>query len=104
MVSFLEDVRAANGRMPILIVVDDARVHTAKVKGGRRPLRLPSFPPAYLPDLQPIEFGWNDRGGSWRRSYFESTIDASGPPALKLFEEEETCAAHRVESFIMGRS
>jgi len=109
MVSFLEAVRGANGRRrPILIVLDNARIHTAKVTkmtAGDLSVYLLFLPP-YSPDLQPIEFGWKDlKRELAARLDFDGMIDASGPTALRLFEERKrTYSASWVESFITERS
>ncbi len=109
MVSFLEVVRGANGRKrPIIIVVDNARIHTAKITkltAGDLSIFLVFLPP-YSPDLQPIEFGWKDLKRELAAKLdFDGMIDASGPTALRLFEErKERYSAHWVESFITERS
>ena len=105
MVSFLETVRGANGRRrPILVVIDNARIHTAKVtKATARDLNIfLVFLPPYSPDLQPIEFGWKDlKRELAARLDFDGMIDASGPTALKLFEERKrNYSASWVGSFI----
>jgi DDE superfamily endonuclease len=106
MVSFLEAVRGANGRRrrPIVIVVDNARIHTAKVTkltAGELSIFLVFLPP-YSPDLQPIEFGWKDLKRELAAKLdFDGMIDSSGPTALELFEERRTGYTTRwVESFI----
>jgi hypothetical protein len=104
MVSFLEVVRDANGRRPIVIVIDNARIHTAKItKLTARDLSIfLVFLPPYSPDLQPIEFGWKDLKRELAAKLdFDSMIDTSGPAALKLFgERKHTYSASWVESFI----
>jgi hypothetical protein len=111
MVSFLEAVRSANGRMkrrrsrrPILIVVDNAWIHKARITratAGDLSIFLVFLPP-YSPDLQPIEFGWKDlKRELAAKLKFDEMIETSGPTALRLFEERKTgYSAHWVESFI----
>ncbi len=105
MVSFLEVVRGANGRRrPIIIVIDNARIHTAKITkmtAGDLSIFLVFLPP-YSPDLQPIEFGWKDLKRELAAKLdFDSMINASGPTALELFEERRTgYTTHWVGSFI----
>ena len=111
MVSFLEAVRSANGRMkrrrsrrPILIVVDNAWIHKARITratAGDLSIFLVFLPP-YSPDLQPIEFGWKDLKRELAAKLdFDAMIDASGPTALRIFEERKSrYSAHFVESFI----
>jgi transposase len=68
MAEFLELVREENrdelggGKRPILIVLDNARVHVASVvKEKAKALHITrAFLPPYSPDLMPIEFGWKD--------------------------------------------
>lgn len=103
MVSFLEVVRSANKkRRPILIVTDNATIHRAKVvRAAAADLSIfLVFLPPYSPDLQPIEFGWKDlKRELAARLDFDGMVDASGPTALRLFDErKETYAAHWVES------
>ena len=108
MVSFLEVVRRANGRRkkrrPILIVVDNAWIHKARITratAGDLSIFLVFLPP-YSPDLQPIEFGWKDLKRELAAKLdFDAMIDASGPTALRIFEERKArYSAHWVESFI----
>jgi hypothetical protein len=106
-VSFLEVVRRANGRRsrrPILTVIDNAWIHKAKITratAGDLSIFLVFLPP-YSPDLQPIEFGWKDlKRELAAKLTFDAMIDASGPTALRLFEERKhTYSASWVESFI----
>ncbi len=106
MVSFLEVVRDANSRRsrPIVIIIDNAKIHRAKVTrvtAGELSIFLVFLPP-YSPDLQPIEFGWKDlKRELAAKLNFDGMIDASGPTALRLFEErKDGYTTHWVESFI----
>lgn len=103
-VSFLGFVRKENKNRPILIVMDNARIHRAKLTGeSAEDLSIfPTFLPPYSPDLQPIELGWKDlKRELAARLDFDAIINASGPTALKLFDERKAgYAAHWVESFI----
>jgi DDE superfamily endonuclease len=104
MVSFLEVMRGANKRRPILVVLDNATIHRAKLTRAvaeELGIFLAYLPP-YSSDLQPIEFGWKDLKRELAAKLdFDSMIDASGPAALRLFDErKETYAAHWVASFI----
>jgi transposase len=68
MAEFLELVREENrgelggGKRPILVVLDNAKVHIASlVKEKAKALHITrAFLPPYSPDLMPIEFGWKD--------------------------------------------
>ena len=101
-------VRSANKkRRPILIVIDNARIHRAKLTqaaaGDLATFLL--FLPPYSPDLQPIEFGWKDLKRELAAKLdFDAMIDASGPAALRIFEDRKhTYSASWVESFHCGR-
>ena len=108
MVSFLGFVRKENKNRPILIVMDNARIHSAKLTGERAEdlAIFPAFLPPYSPDLQPIEFGWKDLKRELAAKLdFDAMINASGPTALRLFDERKAgYAAHWVESFITVKS
>jgi len=106
MVSFLEVMRGENGGtdVPILIVLDNARIHKARLttwKAEELGIFLAPLPP-YSPDLQPIEFEWKDLKRELAAKLdFDAMIDASGPTALRLFEERKAeYTVHWVESFI----
>jgi hypothetical protein len=107
-VSFLEVVRGANETRPIVIVVDNATIHRAKLtRAVARELDIFFvFLPPYSPDLNPIEFGWKDlKRELAAKLSFDAMIDASGPTALRLFEErKDTYSAHWARSFITERS
>lgn len=111
MTSFLEVVRGENGSItdvPILAVLDNATIHRANFTRGRAEELgiFPVFLPPYSPDLNPIEFGWKDlKRELAAKLKFDEMIDASGPTALRLFEERKnTYTAHWVESFITAKS
>ena len=93
MVSFLEVVRGANGkRRPILVVLDNATIHRAKItRAVAEDLGIfLAYLPPYSSDLQPIEFGWKDlKRELAAKLNFDSMVDASGPTALRLFEERK---------------
>jgi hypothetical protein len=104
MVSFLEVMRGRNKSRPILVVLDNAPIHRAKLsRGVAKDLDIFfAFLPPYSPDLQPIEFAWKDlKRDLAAKLDFDGMIDASGPTALRLFDErKETYAARWTESFI----
>ena len=89
-------------------MTDNATIHRAKVtRAAAEDLGIfLAFLPPYSPDLQPIEFGWKDLKRELAAKLdFDGMVDASGPTALRLFDErKETYAAHWVESFITARS
>jgi hypothetical protein len=105
MVSFLEVMRSRNNKSrPILVVLDNAPIHRAKLtRGAAKDLDIFfAFLPPYSPDLQPIEFAWKDLKRELAAKLdFDGMIDASGPTTLKLFDErKETYAAQWTQSFI----
>jgi len=61
-VRFLGAVRRENPFRIILLILDNARIHHAKVTRGvceELDIKLVHLPP-YSPDLNPIEFAWKD--------------------------------------------
>ena len=107
-VSFLEVVRDANTDRPILVVVDNATIHRAKLtRAVAKDLDIFFvFLPPYSPDLNPIEFGWKDlKRELAAKLNFDAMVDASGPTALRLFQERKrSYAARWVDSFITAKS
>ena len=62
MIEFIEHIRWKNPIKSICIVLDNARIHWAKVVKQRAEelnIHFVYLPP-YSPDLNPIEFGWKD--------------------------------------------
>lgn len=61
-IRFLGIVRRENPKKPVLLVLDNARIHHAKaVKPVREDMDIwLVFLPPYSPDLNPIEFAWKD--------------------------------------------
>lgn len=61
-VRFIDAVRKENPRTPIVLILDNARIHHAIItreKCGEADIKLVFLPP-YSPDLNPIEFAWKD--------------------------------------------
>lgn len=96
MIEFLEVIREENrcdsvgdrGDRPIVLILDNARVHVASsVKERAEVLRMAeAFLPPYSPDLNPIEFGWKD----WKRELsaypnFDDCVYMAKETALSLF-------------------
>jgi len=104
MVSFLELVRRENHAAPIVVVLDNARIHTAKLVGGRAEELgiIRTFLPPYSPDLQPIEFGWKDLKGELSGILeFDSAVQEVKPIALKLFSDRRlSYTVYWTEKFI----
>lgn len=61
-VSLLEAIRHANGNRPIVAILDNARIHHARISvayAGSHKIYLVYLPP-YSPHLNPIEYSWKD--------------------------------------------
>ena len=104
MASFLELVRRENHAAPIVVVLDNARIHTAKLVGGRAEELgiIRTFLPPYSPDLQPIEFGWKDLKGELSGILkFDTAVQEAKPTALKLFSNRRlSYTAYWTKKFI----
>lgn len=109
MAEFLEHVRAENdGKRPILIVLDNARVHVASlVKEKAKTLNITrAFLPPYSPDLMPIEFGWKDVKRELSAYLnFDEALGLAKETALRLFSQRKFgYAKHWVCSFICPKT
>jgi len=61
-IRFLKAVRMENPTMTIVMILDNARIHHAKItkkECKKLDIKLVHIPP-YSPDLNPIEFAWKD--------------------------------------------
>jgi transposase len=116
MAAFLELVREENGGSqdagggcrPILVVLDNARVHIAslvKEKAGALQIERVFLPP-YSPDLMPIEFGWKDLKRELSAYLnFDDAVCLAKDTALNLFSQRRySYAKHWICSFICPRS
>ena len=109
MAAFLELVRAENGgERPILVVLDNARVHTAGLVGEKvKMLHITRvFLPPYSPDLMPIEFGWKDVKRELSAYLnFDDAVCLAKDTVLNLFGQRRfSYAKHWICSFICPRS
>ena len=108
MTSFLELVRRENASAPIIPIMDNAQIHRARLTGEKAEDLdiIRAFLPPYSPDLNPIEFPWKDMKRELAAKLnFDDMVDASGPTALKLFDERrDTYTSRWVESFIAAKS
>ena len=109
MVEFLELVRAENGgERPILVVLDNDRVHIAGLVGEKaKMLHITRvFLPPYSPDLMPIEFGWKDLKRELSAYLtFDDAVCLAKDTALNLFGQRRySYAKHWICSFICPRS
>lgn len=112
MAEFLELVRDVNGgehnvssgKRPILIVLDNARVHVASlVKEKAKALDITrAFLPPYSPDLMPIEFGWKDVKRELSAYFnFDEALGLAKETVLRLFSQRKFgYAKHWICSFI----
>ena len=109
MAEFLEFVRAENGgERPILVVLDNARVHIAGLVGEKaKMLHITRvFLPPYSPDLMPIEFGWKDLKRELSAYLtFDDAVCLVKDTALNLFGQRRySYAKYWICSFICPRS
>ena len=112
MAAFLELVREENGdgegKRPILVVLDNARIHVAGlVKEKAKALYITrAFLPPYSPDLMPIEFGWKDLKRELSAYLnFDDAVCLAKDTALNLFGQRRySYAKHWICSFICPRS
>ena len=105
---FLGLVREENHGMPVLAVMDNARIHKAKTvreRADELDVHQVYLPP-YSPDLNPIEFGWKDLKrelGAYLA--FDKMVGMGRDVALELFKERKlSYAEHWIESFIRIKS
>lgn len=106
--TFLELVRKDNPGRPICSVLDNAKIHRARVvKEGAEELGIhPIYLPPYSPDLNPIEFGWKDVKRKLSEILdFDEMVEKSRGVTLELFDERKAgYASHWMETFIGDRS
>ncbi len=92
MASFLELIRRENPRRAIVLILDNAKIHRAKLTCGMAEELgiIMTFLPPYSPDLNPIELGWKDvkRELSGILQFDRAAIEAK-PIALQLFRERK---------------
>jgi transposase len=107
MIDFLEVVRRQNPERPLCIVLDNARIHHAKIVRARAEeldIYFIYLPP-YSPDLNPIEFGWKDLKRELSSILdFDEMIEGSELKALELFSErKQSYSRYWVDDFISIR-
>ena len=112
MAEFLELVREENddehsvggGKRPILVVLDNARIHVASlVKEKAKTLLITrAFLPPYSPDLMPIEFGWKDVKRELSAYLnFDDAVCLAKETTLNLFSQRKFgYAKHWISSFM----
>ncbi|WP_457550472.1 IS630 family transposase [Archaeoglobus sp.] len=104
MVAFLGLIRRENPERPICIILDNARIHHARIVKERAEelnIHLIYLPP-YCPDLNPIEIGWGDLMRELARFLdFDEMVERSIEVALDLFgKRKHSYASYWVEEFI----
>ena len=112
MAKFLELVREENGdgegKVPVVVVLDNARVHVAGlVKDKAKSLGIVRvFLPPYSPDLMPIEFGWKDVKRELSGYFnFDEALGLAKETALRLFSQRRFgYAKHWICSFICPKT
>jgi len=106
-IRFLDVVRSENPVRPLLLVLDNARIHHAKtVKPVCEELnvRLVYLPP-YSPDLNPIEFAWKDGKKRLAMQEFESIMEkAKKTMESTMNERKQGYAGKWMKTFIVPRS
>jgi transposase len=88
MTAFLELVRRENERAPIIPIMDNAKIHKARLTGYKAEDLdiIRTFLPPYSPDLNPIEFPWKDLKRELSgRLQFDIAVQEARSIALKLF-------------------
>ncbi len=91
LVRFLEVVRVENPSRTIVLILDNARIHHAKVTTAeceKLDIRLVHLPP-YSPDLNPIEFAWKDGKKELAMHDFDGIIENVDSTLTNLMEERK---------------
>lgn len=91
LVRFLEVVRVENPSRTIVLILDNARIHHAKVTTAeceKLDIRLVHLPP-YSPDLNPIEFAWKDGKKELAMQDFDGIIENVDSTLTNLMEERK---------------
>ena len=112
MAAFLELVREENGigegKRPVLVVLDNARIHVAGlVKEKAKALHITrAFLPPYLPDLMPIEFGWKDVKRELSAYLnFDHAVCLAKETTLNLFSQRKFgYAKHWISNFMCPKT
>ncbi len=93
MASFLQLIRQENSVRPIVMILDNAKIHraSATIKAAEDLGIILTFLPPYSPDLNPIELGWKDvkreLGGILQ---FDMAAAQAKPITLQLFRERKS--------------
>lgn len=106
-IRFLNVVRKENTERPILLILDNARIHRAKVVKSLCEdinVRLVFLPP-YSPDLNPIEFAWKDGKKSLAMQEFEAIEEKAKKTVVNIIKERKIGYATKwMDKFIVPRS
>jgi transposase len=92
MIFFMDLIRKNNLDRPICIILDNAKIHHAKIvkfHAEKLSVYFIYFPP-YSPDLNPIEFGLKDLKRELSKFLnFEKMVGESESIALKILKERK---------------
>ena len=105
-IRFLNAVRIENPARPILLILDNARIHHAKDVRLVCPgldVWLAYLPP-YSPDLNPIEFAWKDGKKSLAMQGFESIMEKAEQTMSDIMSERKMSYSKKwITTFIVPR-
>ncbi len=90
-VRFLEVVRVENPSRTIVLILDNAKIHHAKItmkKCKKHSVKLVHLPP-YSPDLNPIEFAWKDGKKELGMPDFNGIIEKVSSTITSIMEERK---------------
>jgi transposase len=105
-IRFLSAVRNENPERPIVLVLDNARIHHAKTVQpvcSDLDVWLVHLPP-YSPDLNPIEFAWKDGKKSLAMQEFESIMEKAKRTMINTMNKRKHSYARKwMNTFIVPR-
>ncbi len=92
MMAFLQNIRKSNPYGPIVIIIDNARIHHAKLVTALAEMLDIHFVflPPYSPKLNPIEYANKDlKAALAKKLNFEEMVGACESTALGLFNDRK---------------
>lgn len=108
LMDFVQNIRNNNIMRPICILLDNARIHTAKkLRALAQEIDIHLiYNIPYSPDLNPIEFGWKDfKREIAKYTNFDEAIIASQDCALEIFySKKDGYSKSWVEQFLSAKS
>jgi transposase len=90
-IRFLEAVRIENTTRTVVLILDNAKIHYAKItqeKCENLNIKLVHLPP-YSPDLNPIEFAWKDGKKELGMLDFDTIIEKVNSTIRCILEERK---------------